>query len=115
MSSGITKQAQGYGGGNGTITINSTANNMFAYGSQATWANTSITSDSSTPSLIVTGNAKFEGDIEWQGRNLGKLLEKIEDRLAILADPDPKKLEKHEALKKAYNHYKLMEKLIGED
>ena len=44
-----------------------------------------------------------------------KLFEKIEDRLAIVLDPDPKKLEKFKALKKAYDHYKLMEKLIGEE
>ena len=42
------------------------------------------------------------------------MLESIEDRLAIL-QPDPAKLEKFAALKKAYDHYKLMEKLIGDD
>jgi hypothetical protein len=42
-------------------------------------------------------------------------MEKIEDRLAILAEPDPMKLEKFAALKKAYDHYKLMEKIIGDD
>jgi len=67
-----------------------------------------------TPSIKVSGNAEFEGDIKWKGRSLGKMLEAIEDRLAILT-PDPKKLEKYESLQKAYNHYKLMEKLIGED
>ena len=56
-----------------------------------------------------------EGDIRWQGRSLSKWLEKIEDRLAILSDPDPEKLEKFAALKKAYEHYKLLEKLIGDE
>jgi hypothetical protein len=65
--------------------------------------------------LDVKGDASFDGDIKWKGRSLGKLLEKIEDRLAILPDPDPAKLEKHAALKKAYDHYKILEKLIGED
>ena len=65
--------------------------------------------------LHVTSDAEFEGDIKWKGRSLGKLLEKIEDRLAILPDPDPEKLKKFAALKKAYDHYKLMEKLIGDD
>ena len=74
-----------------------------------------ITTSQSTPSIQVKGDAEFDGDIKWKGRSLGSLLESIEDRLAILQDPDPKKLEKHAALKKAYDHYKLLEKLIGED
>lgn len=65
--------------------------------------------------LHVTSDAKFDGDIKWKGRSLSTLLEKIEDRLAILPDPDPEKLKKFAALKKAYDQYKLMEKLIGDD
>jgi hypothetical protein len=65
--------------------------------------------------LDVSGNANFDGDITWKGRSLGNLLQSIEDRLAILAEPDPVKLEKFAALKKAYDHYKLMEKLIGKE
>lgn len=79
-------------------------------GSNGTWG-TSTTS----AGLHVTSDAEFEGDIKWKGRSLGKLLEKIEDRLAILPDPDPEKLKKFAALKKAYDQYKLMEKLIGDD
>jgi len=65
--------------------------------------------------LHVTSDAEFGGDIKWKGRSLSTLLEKIEDRLAILPDPDPEKLKKFAALKKAYDQYKLMEKLIGDD
>jgi hypothetical protein len=65
--------------------------------------------------LHVGSDATFDGDIKWKGRSLGKLLEKIEDRLAIISEPDPKKLEKYAALKKAYDQYKLLEKLIGEE
>lgn len=64
--------------------------------------------------LEVKGDANFEGDIKFKGRSLEELFSKIEDRLAIL-QPDPAKLEKYEALRKAYAHYKLMEKLIGDD
>lgn len=39
-------------------------------------------------------------------------LSTIEDRLAILR-PDPEKLEKWEALREAYEHYKSLEALIG--
>ena len=67
-----------------------------------------------TPSIQVTGNAEFNGDIKWKGRDLGKLLETIEKRLAILT-PNPKKLEKYEALQKAYAHYKLLEALCHEE
>ena len=52
---------------------------------------------------------------KWQGRSLIKLLETIESRLAIIEDPSPEKLEKFEALRKAYEHYKTIERLIGED
>jgi hypothetical protein len=67
------------------------------------------------PGLHVKADAEFEGDIKWKGRSLGKLLEKIEDRLAILQEPDAEKLEKFAALKKAYDHYKTLERLIGDD
>jgi len=62
----------------------------------------------------ATGNAKFDGDIIWKGRNLGKILETIESRLAIL-QPKPEKLEKYAALEKAYAHYKLLETLINDE
>ena len=60
--------------------------------------------------LHVTSDAEFEGNITWKGRDLGKLLETMERRLAIL-QPNPKKLKKFEALQKAYDHYKLLEAL----
>lgn len=44
------------------------------------------------------------------GGKMRERLEAIEARLNILV-PDPKKLEKFEALKKAYEHYKHLEKL----
>ena len=43
-------------------------------------------------------------------QQMRKRLETIEKRLNILV-PDPKKLEKFEALKKAYEHYKQLEQL----
>ena len=60
--------------------------------------------------LTVRGDAEFDGDIKWKGRSLGSLLEKIENRLAILT-PDSGKLEHFAALKKAYDHYKALEAL----
>lgn len=64
--------------------------------------------------LHVTSDAEFEGNIKWKGKDLGKMLETIEKRLAIL-EPNPKKLAKFEALQKAYDHYKLLEALCQDD
>ena len=87
---------------------------MYSNGSNPTWGNTVISTSPSTNSIDIKGDANFDGDILWKGQSLGKMIESINDRLAIL-HPDPAKLEKYAALKKAYDHYKLMEKLIGED
>lgn len=83
----------------------------------ATGINTGIWGSGVTGSsgLHVQSDATFDGDIKWKGRSLGKLLETIEDRLAILTEPDPEKLAKFAALKKAYDNYKLLERLIGDD
>jgi hypothetical protein len=67
------------------------------------------------PTMSVKGDLEVDGALTVKGKDLVKLMEKIEDRLAILIDPDPEKLEKFAALKKAYDNYKLMEKLIGDD
>jgi hypothetical protein len=48
------------------------------------------------------------------GGEMRKRLEAIEARLNILV-PDPVKLEKYEALQKAYEHYKTMERLCVEE
>lgn len=49
-------------------------------------------------------------DIKIGDRSLKEFMTKMEQRLSILV-PDPEKLEKFEALKKAYEHYKTMEAL----
>lgn len=86
-------------------------------GSSNQWVTTnSITGNGNLTGsgLHVTSDAEFEGNIKWKGKDLGKMLETIEKRLSILV-PDPKKLEKYEALQKAYNHYKLLEALCYSD
>jgi hypothetical protein len=95
---------------------------LYSTGTSTNWANLTISSNgnmgigsSVTQGIRCDTDAVFNGDIKWKGRSLGKLLESIEDRLAILTEPDPAKLEKFAALKKAYEHYKLMEKLIGDE
>lgn len=92
------------------ITINSGGtSNSYTYTSPFT---TSYTSDNN---LTVSGDADFQGDVKIKGHSIVKLLEKMEDRLAVLMNPDPEKLERFAALKKAYDHYKLMERLCQED
>ena len=70
-----------------------------------------ITASPTPNTLDVKGDANFEGDIKFKGRSLEQLFSKIEDRLAIL-QPDPAKLEKYEALRNAYEQYKILEALI---
>lgn len=79
-------------------------------GTYSTSAWTSISNNGSQPSLQVTGNAEVAGTLKVGGKDIAKSLEAIEKRLAILV-PDPDKLEHFEALKKAYEHYKLLEAL----
>jgi hypothetical protein len=53
-------------------------------------------------------------DIKVDGQSLKEFMKKMEQRLAILV-PNPAKLEKFEALKKAYEHYKTMESLCFDE
>jgi hypothetical protein len=108
-SSGIYHITPNGSGGSGSYTY--TTNNTAGQ-----WSTTPyITTGASQSGLQVKGDAEFEGNVKIKGRDIGKLFEKVEDRLAILMEPDPEKLKKFAALKKAYDHYKLMEKLIGDD
>jgi len=59
-------------------------------------------------------NVAEGADIKLGNKSLKEFMNKIEDRLAIL-QPDPDKLEKFEALRKAYEHYKTVEALCLED
>lgn len=71
---------------------------------------TITTGGTSKAGLHVTSDAEFDGDVMIKGKSLLKMLETIEKRLSIL-QPDPKKLEHFEALRKAYEHYKTLEAL----
>ena len=68
------------------------------------------------PTVNITGagiDMAAGTDINIDGKSLKTFMETLEKRLAILV-PDPKKLEQFAALKKAYEHYKLMESLCQE-
>jgi hypothetical protein len=69
-----------------------------------------------SPSVNITSDGidmAADTDITVGGKSLKEFMTKMEERLAILV-PDPKKLEQFAALKKAYEHYKLMESLCQE-
>jgi hypothetical protein len=87
----------------GTISISAPG------GSNGTWSTNPILSTNHS-GLQVTGDAEFSGQVKINGQDIGKTLESIQDRLAILV-PDPKLLDKYEALKQAYEHYKVLEAL----
>ena len=74
----------------------------------ATWTVTPVTTSAQKSSIKVSGDAEIDGDIIWQGRSVKEMFNKIEQRLAIVLSPDPKKLEQFKALKKAYDHYKIL-------
>ena len=78
-----------------------------------TWGSLGTTATNSG-SIHVQGDAHFDSDIKIKGRSLIDFIETLEKRLAILT-PDPKKLEKYEALQKAYKHYKMLEALCEAD
>ena len=125
------------GSGIDTITIDSgTMNSMYSSGSitlptttignlnggyyvsngNGTSSNYTWSNITTTPSVNITGTGidmAAGTDIKVDGKSLKNFMTKMEERLAILV-PDPAKLEKFEALKKAYEHYKLMEQLCQE-
>ena len=128
-----------YSGGVDTITIDtSTMNSMYGTGT-ITLPTTTITNGGYTigaagssgqfyttgagghnwnnpPTVNITGTGidmAAGTDISIDGKSLKTFINKMEERLAILV-PDPAKLEQFAALKKAYDHYKLMEKLCQE-
>jgi len=75
----------------------------------------SFSNSPSTVQISTNGIEMAAGtDLKIDGQSLKEFMKKMEQRLAILV-PDPKKLEKFEALKKAYEHYKTMESLCFDE
>lgn len=106
-ASGVTYTTNtgGGGGGSGGIYTTNTA------GTGYTWTQ----SYSPTVNIDNDGlNVREGGDIKIGNVSLKDFISKMEQRLAILV-PDPEKLEKFQALKKAYEHYKTMEALCFPD
>ena len=100
----------------GTYTVGSTST-TYTLSSNATtiadWNAGALFSDVDASALRVKGNAKIEGELEVNGKNIVKVLEGIEKRLAIL-HPNPKLEEKWERLKALGDMYRELEKEIIE-
>jgi hypothetical protein len=102
----------GGAGAGQTLTV---ANGTAAWNTSSTTISNSGSFGDAKVTLDNDGVHIKEGaDLTIAGHSLAEFMSKMEDRLAILV-PDPAKLEKFEALKKAYEHYKLMEKLCQEN
>ena len=78
----------------------------------ASTANPTFNIGTTNTGLTVNGTMAAD-DYMIQGQSIKSTLDKINERLSILV-PDPKKLAKYAALKEAYEHYKLLEKLCSE-
>jgi len=96
---------------NGGYTIGSAGSTVYTTGTGTYNWNTTT-----SPSVNISSDGidmAAGTDIKVDGKSLKEFMSKMEERLAILI-PDPKKLEQFAALKKAYEHYKLMEQLCQE-
>ena len=107
-----------YGGATvgGITTINNiNSNSQWTTGTSGYTINNGNWNSPSTVNISNDGIDMGAGtDIKIDGKSLKEFMKKMEQRLAILV-PDPTKLEKFEALKKAYEHYKTMESLCFDE
>jgi hypothetical protein len=104
-----------------TITLPSTAYSLGVGSANNQWATGTSGYTFTNAAVPQTVNITGDGidmaagaDIKIDGKSLKEFMTKMEQRLAILV-PDPAKLEKFEALKKAYEHYKTMESLCFDE
>lgn len=79
-----------------------------------TYQNSIWQNAATSPAVKIQGDADIEGNLKVGGVNIVDMLAKIQERLAILV-PNPDRLEKYEALKMAYEHYKTLEALCVEE
>ena len=99
-----------------TLPTSTTSNYTIGSASSSNYYITGMGGSNTSPTVNITGTGidmAAGTDITVGGKSLKEFMNKLEERLAILV-PDPAKLEKFAALKKAYEHYKLMEQLCQE-
>ncbi len=100
-----------------TITIANTGTAGQVYTTNGTspgWGNITLAEPAlNGATLKVNGNADFEGEVTIKGKSLSEMLEKIEERLAIL-HPNPELEDKWDELKELSKRYKELEQEIIE-
>ena len=105
-------------GGGGTLGIGGASGYQSIYNTAGpTYSWNTLNNPSNTNKVHITGagiEMDADADITIGGRSMKKILEGIEQRLSILV-PDPKKLERYEALRQAYEHYRTLEALCTEE
>ena len=82
-------------------------------GTSASWATLSADPNLSGNTLKVKGDADFAGEVTIKGKSLTGMIEKIEERLAIL-HPNPELEDKWDELKELGKRYKELEAEIIE-
>ena len=97
----------------GTVTIPNNTSNGIYWGLNGT--SNVISTDPSLKgnALSVKGNAEFEGEVTIKGKNLSEMLEKIDERLAIL-HPNPELEDRWDELKELGKRYKELEQELLE-
>ena len=102
------------GGATGQVyTTNNTSGSGLYWGLNGTSGISLSEPSLSGASLQVKGDADFEGEVTIKGKNLSEMLEKIEERLAIL-HPNPELEDKWDELKELGKRYKELEQEIIE-
>lgn len=76
-----------------------------------TWNNTINTSNLKSARVQIQGDAEFEGNITWQGRDMREWFESVEARLAILK-PNPDLEQEWSELAKLRQRYVELERDI---
>jgi hypothetical protein len=100
MGSAVLITGGGGSGGSGAFTT-----------SYNSWASSST--HIKPNSINVNGDAVFNGNIEWQGRDMREWFSAIESRLSIL-QPNPKLEENFDRLKELGDQYRALEKELLE-
>ena len=96
-----------YWGMNGTS--GSAGQVLTSNGTSPGWGNITLAEPNlNGATLSVKGNADFEGEVTIKGKNLTDMLEKIDERLAIL-HPNPELEDKWDELKELGKRYKELE------
>lgn len=97
--------------GTGTGSLGISGNGTYTLSNGTGWDTWQVAQGS--PGLHVRGDAEFDGDVKIKGRSLTEMLDKIEERLAIL-HPNEKLEDKWLELKKLGDAYRALEKDIIE-